>query len=82
VTKDLELRLVAEFPDIFRDYGGDMRTTCMHWGFSHDDGWFDLVRAYCLKLEAVRRTTGIATISVSPASPRSFGTAYISGSRS
>lgn len=62
VTKDLELRLVVEFPDIFRDYGGDMRTTCMHWGFSHDDGWFSLVRAYCQKLEAVRRATGIATV--------------------
>ena len=58
MTKDLELRLVAEFPDIFQDYGGDMRTTCMHWGFSHGDGWIQVLRDLCDRLETIRRRVG------------------------
>ena len=42
MTKELELRLVKEFPSFFRDYGGDPHKTCMACGIEHGDGWFEL----------------------------------------
>ena len=62
MTTELELGLVAEFPGVFRDYGGDMTETCMHWGFAHDDGWFTLLRTYCLRVEAIRKASGVSAI--------------------
>jgi hypothetical protein len=42
MTEELEMKLVREFPYFFRDYRGDMRTTCMAWGMEHGNGWFDV----------------------------------------
>lgn len=50
MKKELELKLVEKYPDLFKDYGGDIRKTCMHWGFSHGDGWYDLVDELSSKL--------------------------------
>jgi hypothetical protein len=47
---DLDKKLCAEFPSIFRDRHGDMKDTCMVWGFP-GDGWYDLVRNICLFIE-------------------------------
>lgn len=43
MTEELELKLVAKYPKILRDHGGDMTKTCMHWGMEHGDGWYDLL---------------------------------------
>ena len=43
MKKELELKLVAKYPNLFRGYGGDMRQTCMHWGFSHREGWYSII---------------------------------------
>jgi hypothetical protein len=51
MTKELELKLVEEFPKILRDYGGDMKHTCMYWGMSFDDGWFNILRDGLQKLQ-------------------------------
>ena len=32
--------LRENFPNLFKEYGGDPRQTCMAWGFSVGDGWF------------------------------------------
>jgi hypothetical protein len=37
----------------FADLYGDPRYTSMAWGFTHDDGWFDLVWRLCEQIEAV-----------------------------
>ena len=47
----LELQLVHEFPFLFRDYKGDVRTTCMCWGCGCDDGWYDLLHETCVELQ-------------------------------
>jgi hypothetical protein len=51
MKKELELKLVENYPNLFQDYGGDMTKTCMHWGFEHGDGWYDLVNELSSKLE-------------------------------
>ena len=53
MKKELELQLVKKFPVIFKDYGGDMRDTCMHWGFECGDGWYDLIHNLCEKITLI-----------------------------
>lgn len=43
MKKELEEQLVKLHPEILRDYGGDMRHTCMAWGLACGDGWYDLL---------------------------------------
>ena len=47
MTKELDEKLVAEFPKIFRDRHGDMKDTAMCWGFECHDGWYDLIHDLC-----------------------------------
>lgn len=51
MKKELELKLVEKYPNLYKEYGGDPRETCMHWGFSHGDGWYDLIEELSEKLE-------------------------------
>ena len=50
MKEELELQLVAKYPKIFRDYGGDMQKTCMHWGMSCGNGWYDLIDRICARI--------------------------------
>ena len=43
MTKSLEMKLVKAFPKLYRDYGGDMKKTCMAFGMDVGDGWFELL---------------------------------------
>lgn len=47
---ELELKLVEKYPKLFKDYGGDMKVTCMAWGCEHDDGWYNILEDLCEKL--------------------------------
>ncbi len=35
--------IVKKYPNLFRDYGGDMRITCMAWGLEVRSGWLPLI---------------------------------------
>jgi len=43
--------LVEHYPNLYKDYGGNMRQTCMAWGFECGDGWFELLKELSEKLE-------------------------------
>jgi len=47
MKKELEMKLVRKYPFIFKDYGGDMRDTCMHWGLECGEGWYNLLDEMC-----------------------------------
>lgn len=47
MRKDLDERLVADYPKIFRNRHASMRETAMCWGFAHGDGWHNLLRQAC-----------------------------------
>jgi len=51
MKKEMELKLVELYPKIFRDYGGDMRMTCMAWGIACGDGWYSLLDSMCQTIE-------------------------------
>jgi len=48
--KVLEKRLVKKYPNIFKEYGGDITKTCMGWGMTCGKGWFLLIDELCSKL--------------------------------
>jgi hypothetical protein len=50
MRKALEHRLVERWPTWF-DTGGDIKHTLMPRGFTHDDGWFDILWRLCEDLE-------------------------------
>jgi hypothetical protein len=50
---DLEKSLVEDFPQLFRDYHGDVTKTCMAFGCDCGDGWFEIIRDACEKMMAV-----------------------------
>lgn len=53
MKKELEGKFRERWPAWFADLYGDPSQTCMAWGFTHDDGWFDLVWGLCEKIEAL-----------------------------
>jgi hypothetical protein len=50
MQKELEQRLVERWPTWF-NIVGDIRCIAMPWGFTHDDGWFDILWRLCEELE-------------------------------
>ena len=51
MKEELEKKLVDAFPNFYKDYHGDMETTCMAWGMECGDGWFDLIWELSEKIE-------------------------------
>ena len=47
----LDNQLCEKFPKLFSDRHGDMKETCMVWGFSHGDGWFNIIWALCSNIQ-------------------------------
>ena len=47
----LDKKLCKDFPLLYANRHGDMRETCMVWGFEIKDGWFKLVYELSSKLE-------------------------------
>ena len=70
MDKELEKKLIDICPDALSDYGGDMRQTCMAWGFECGDGWYKILEELCqkvsklstFKFEQVKEKFGMLTI--------------------
>ena len=50
MKEELELQLVKKYPKIFRNYKGDPTKTCMAWGMTCGNGWYDILDDVCKKL--------------------------------
>lgn len=51
MNKVLEQQLQNRFPTYFRDLYGDRQKTCMSWGLTCGEGWFDLIYKMCERIE-------------------------------
>lgn len=51
MDKKLEKQLVEKYPKLYKDYGGNIKETCMGWGFCCEDGWYKLIDELSEKLE-------------------------------
>lgn len=53
MDKELDEKLVKDFPNLYRDRNGDIRNTCMSFGFECGNGWESLIRKLSSQLEAL-----------------------------
>lgn len=58
MSPELDKKLCEKYPKIFRDRKDSIRETGMAWGFSHGDGWYDIIDSLC---EAATYTYETAT---------------------
>jgi hypothetical protein len=47
MKKELDEQLCKDYPLIFADRHGDMKTTAMCWGFDCGDGWYNILDRLC-----------------------------------
>ena len=47
MRKKLDEALCAKYPLIFKDRNENMQHTAMCWGFSHGDGWYNIIDVLC-----------------------------------
>lgn len=52
MKKELDDQLCKEFPNLYADRNKSSRETNMCWGFTCQDGWFDIIYDLSSKLEA------------------------------
>ena len=52
MTDEKDRALCEKYPKIFRDRHGNMQETCMFWGFSHGDGWFEILDTACANIQS------------------------------
>lgn len=51
MSPELDKKLVEAYPKIFSERNGDMKETAMFWGFTHGDGWYDLLERMCFRIQ-------------------------------
>jgi len=51
MNQDLDNKLCAKYPKIFRDRRAPMNQTCMCWGFEHGDGWYNIIDQMCANIQ-------------------------------
>jgi hypothetical protein len=47
MRRELDEALCAKYPLIFKDRNENMQNTAMCWGFSHGDGWYNIIDTLC-----------------------------------
>ena len=51
MREELDNKLCAKYPKIFRDRRAPMNQTCMCWGFEHGDGWYNIIDQMCANIQ-------------------------------
>jgi hypothetical protein len=51
MTPEKDEALCKKYPKIFRDRNGSPQETCMNWGFSCGDGWYDIIDTLCYQIQ-------------------------------
>lgn len=52
MNEELDAKLVAKYPLIFKNRHGNMKETLMCWGFECGDGWYNIIDTLCGALSA------------------------------
>ena len=61
MRKELDDKLVSDFPVIFRDRNGSPMTSAMAQGFPADK-WYDTIREICEEIVRIRNENGVVII--------------------
>lgn len=52
MRRELDEKLCAKYPKLFRDRHAPMTVTCMCWGFDVGDGWYNIIDALCSNIQS------------------------------
>lgn len=52
MREELDRQLCEKYPEIFEDRHADMTETAMCWGFSHGDGWYNIINMLCANIQS------------------------------
>jgi hypothetical protein len=52
MREELDNLLCERYPKLFVNRHGDMKETCMCWGFECGDGWFNILNALCGNIQS------------------------------
>lgn len=52
MNPELDKALCEAYPKIFVNRHGDKTTTAMCWGFSHSDGWYNIIDTMCNTIQS------------------------------
>ena len=52
MREELDNKLCAKYPKIFKNRHADPRTTAMCWGFEHGDGWYNIIDMMCANIQS------------------------------
>jgi hypothetical protein len=52
MKEELDKQLCEKYPKIFANRNGDLTETCMYWGLSVGDGWYDLIDTLCENIQS------------------------------
>jgi hypothetical protein len=50
MREELDAKLVAKYPELYRNRFAPMTQTCMCWGFDCGDGWYEIIDALSFAL--------------------------------
>jgi hypothetical protein len=56
MRKELENKLFNDFPNLYRQHNLPKRETCMSYGFTCGDGWFDIIYNLSRKISEIDST--------------------------
>ena len=51
MNEELDRKLCEAYPKLFADRNKPMSETAMCWGFSHGDGWYNIINALCANIQ-------------------------------
>jgi hypothetical protein len=51
MNQELDDLLCKKYPKIFAERHLSEMQTCMYWGFSHADGWFNIIDQLCANIQ-------------------------------
>jgi hypothetical protein len=54
-------KLYQDFPVLYRDARPGVEDSCVQWGFSCGDGWYQLIRKFSAAIEAEAKKLGLDT---------------------
>jgi hypothetical protein len=52
MKQELDQQLCEKYPKIFVNRHGSVQETCMCWGFSHGDGWYNIINQLCANIQS------------------------------
>jgi hypothetical protein len=51
MNEKLDTELCTKYPKLFVNRNAPMQETCMCWGFSHGDGWYNIINQLCANIQ-------------------------------